>query len=395
MTARKPARAIRPGLTAIVTYTPSYGSARALAQLGRLSPAVYSWSTPGGCDQLSATFARPPRFRTDALDPGRIVRAYRGGTVVWEGILDEPAPGAAGWQITAHGAGGWAQDYLSIWTGLWPTMLPDQTVNAAIARGLGWVNPGIGTPAGMWTGQPQDSGAATIADLLNQMCSKGGLTWIVRTVPGGNILSVLPLPTVPNRMLVSGDPAARSVAAGPTTLYVRYQVTWDSASGKNPATYDVTSVTNTALEASTGRREEMMDISSAGVMTAAAAQAVGSQVLKRFTRVSFTDPFTARGGALQTLGGVAVDPGSFYPDGMTGMVCKLLLADYAPAADSPRGQPSFLVGHYEWDDQALTATITPFESMRHDFTSLLAEAAAEVPVRQQPVTTGKKKKKGK
>lgn len=372
---------MRPGLTTLVSFTPSYTNGRALGQYGRLDPATYSWVTPGGCDTLSATFSRPPRYRTDALDNGRILRAYRGGAIVWEGILDEPAPGLGGWGIQAHGAGSWGSAYRANWTGTWGTGTPDQIVNNAIGRGLEWINPGIGNPSGMWVGQQTDTGSQTVTDILNMVCYKGGLTWMVRTLPQGNVLSVVPLPTTPNRLLVSADPVPRSIAAGPTTLYIRYQASADDADTNTVATYGLTSVTNSALEASTGRREDFLDLSSAGVYTAGQAQAVGNQAMKQFTRVAFAEPFTVRHGSLRSLGGTLLDPGAFYMDGMAGMVCRLLLADYTPGSDSQLGAPQFLTGGYEWNDADLVGTVTPYEALRHDFSSLLEMVGSSAPDR--------------
>jgi hypothetical protein len=73
------------------------------------------------------------------------------------------------------------------------------------------------------------------------------------------------------------------------------------------------------------------------------------------------------------------------------MVCKALLSDFAFAGEVARGPVTFLVGSYQWDDGAMQATITPFGSVRHDFTSLMSAAVDSIPVRHQPVH---KKKKG-
>ena len=76
------------------------------------------------------------------------------------------------------------------------------------------MNPGVGQPAGAWFGQGVDSGAQTITALLDLICTRGGLTWYVNSQPGGypgNDLSVFPLPTVPNRLLVCTTPVARTL----------------------------------------------------------------------------------------------------------------------------------------------------------------------------------------
>jgi|SRR5215471_5387056 len=374
---------MRPGLTTLVTYRADGSQARSLAQLGHLTPAVYSYVIPGGCDALTSSFSKPPRYRTDALDPGRLLRAYRGGAVVWSGILDEPSPSDAGWSISAHGAGSYGNDWRAIWTGSFGTSTVDQVVNNAISRGLKWVNPGIGSPAGMWVGQSFDSGSQTVTDVLNNACSKGGLTWTVNTDDSGNnVLNVVPRPSAANRLLIVGTPLARSAALGPTTLYVRYQSTGDS--GKTPAAYALTSVTTSAREQAGYRVEDYMDLSSAGQQTATQAQAPASAVLQKFQRVAFTDAVTVGHGGLRNLGGTACDPGSYLDGNMTAMVCKLLLADYTPVGDTITGAPSILVGSYSWDDGAVQATITPSDSIRHDFSSLMQMIADTRPHRTRP-----------
>ena len=380
---------MRPGLTRVVTFPPGGGLGLALDMISHVSPARYSFTTPGGCDQLSLTMYDPPRRRSEALNPGRLTRGYRGGSVVWEGILDEGGPSAQGWTVSAHGQGTAGADYRARYSGSWAGTVADTCVNNATADGLAWANPGIGTPAGLWLGQAVDSGSQSITDLLNLITSKGGLTWSVVTGPGGNVLSVYPLPAVPNRILISTAPVAQSIASGPDKLYIRYQVTADA--GKTPATYGLTSVVQQSLVDAQGMRQDYMDLSSAGVRSAGSAQAVGNQVLKRFTRAGFTDAFPARYGQLTSMGGTPVDPGVFWSDGITAMVIQVLLADFAFAGEVTRGPVQFMVSAYEWDDAAMAASITPSGSARHDFASLMSAAVDQATPRVQPVH---KKKKG-
>jgi hypothetical protein len=381
---------MEPGNTRVVTFPPGGGQGLSLSHLGHMSPAVYSWTTPGGCDQLSVTYEKPPRIRSEALNPGRVVKAYRGGSVVWSGVLDEPSPADTGWAVTAHGAGTLGADYRAIYTVSWGNTVPDDCVNQAITRGLAWVNPGIGSPSGMWIGQQFDSASQDITDMLNQICSKGGLTWQVTTGPGDrNVLSVFPLPTAPNRILVATSPEPQTIAAGANSIYVRYQSSADAAT---KAAYGLANAQSAALITAQGLREDYTDVSSGGVQTSGSAAAVGTQVLKRFTRASFTSPFVVQPGELLNMGGTPVDPGVFYQDSASVMICQVLLSDFAFSGEVTRGPVNLLVGTYEWDDSALTATVTPFESMTHDFSSLLQLAAQDIPVRAKPTA---KKKKGK
>lgn len=369
--------------TQIVTYAPDGSQPRWLGQYGTYSPPVYSYTTPGGCDQLTTTFAKPPRWRTDALNPGRLLWAFRGGTCVWRGILDEPVPADAGWQISAHGAGGFGDDWRVNYSTAWGSGVFNTAVDNAIGRGLDWVRvTDIGAVSGIWTGQPVDSGSETITDLLDMGCHKGGLTWTVTSGPRGNLLTVYALPTVANRILISTQPEARSIASGPNALYVRRQATWDA--GKTAATFALSLATNSADITAHGRKEDFMDISSAGVYSDASAVAVAQSALRRFQRAGWAGPFTVQPGQLRNMGGQPVDLGTYWADGITAMVCELWLADFGYGGEASPGAPQFLVGSYEYDSATGQATIQPFESARHDFSTVMQIAVDTTPVRAKP-----------
>ena len=380
---------IRPGLTTVVSLTPSATDPRPLGQYGRLSAPTYSFTVPGGCEALSTVFWKPPRYRTSALDVGRMIRGYRGGSIVWEGYLDSPAPEDNDWKLTAHGAGGEAVQWRAINGGAWNTGMPDRVVNDAIARGLRWVNPGIGAPAGMWTGQQADEPSLSIADVLNLVTTKGGLTWVVRTLPRGNILSVVPVAAGDNRILVVDTPLARSATAGPTTLYVRYQTAWDNTAGSvnTPAAYSWLSVTpSSRRELNQGRAEDWVNIGSAGVRSSGEATTVGNNAMAQFQASAFTTAIPFRYGTLLTLGGQPVDPGVYFEPPSPFYQARLLAADYAPPSDSDPGMPSVLIGGYEWNDETMQGIATPFASLRHDFTSLMSMITTTIPVRTAPKT---------
>lgn len=366
----------------VVTYKPDGTDPRWLGHYGYVTDLTYSFALPGGCDQLSCTLAVPTSWRSDALNPGRVVKAVRGSAVAWAGILDEPTPGDTGWELAAHGAAAAGDDYLAIWSGTWGTGVFNTCIDNAISRGLDWVrNQDIGAVTDIWVGQKVDSGTQTITDLLNLGTHKGGLTWCVRTIARGNVVSVISLPTVANRILISGDPVGRSISEAPTTLYVRYQTSWDTNTAA--ATYATTSVTSSTREAAHGRSEDRMDISSAGVYSSGAAQTAATNALKKFTRAQYSTPFTVQPGQLLNTGGQPVDLGLFWADGFTAMCCELWLADYSYGGEVTGGPVNLLVGGYTYNADG-TATITPFESARHDWSSVMGAAVDATPVRVKP-----------
>lgn len=369
----------RPGASQIVTYDINGATPRWLGTLGHVQALHYSYACPGGCDQLTATLQISARERTDALNPGRKVHVVRGGSAIWRGRLDEPQPTSSGWAISAHGSGTYGADYAAVYTGTWGTGTPDIAVNLAIGRGLAWVNPGIGSPANMWVGQPQNSASLQVTDLLNLVCTKGGLTWYVACTPVSNVLSVFPLPTTVTNLLVSNTPVARTLGGDINTIWVGYQ--------PSTGAFATTSVADANSVAVHGTIETYMDLSAANVMTAAAAQAVGNLVLQRYQRASFAGPFTVGPGQLLTTGGSPVDLGAGMP--YAPMVCRLVLTDFGYGGEVTPAPIQFLVGGYEFDDDTQTALVTPFQALDTSFTGLLSMVVSTAPVRKVATTSTK------
>jgi hypothetical protein len=362
-----------PSASQVVTMTPGGGDPRWLGALGHCTGLTYGSICPGGDDQMQVTLEMAATYRDAAMNPGRAVSIVRGAHQVWHGKLDEPkyAPGQ-GWTLTATGTGNAGTDYTAQYTSTWPTSIPDQPVNNAISRGLPWVNAGIGAPAGMWLGQAVDSAAQTITDLLNLVCTRGGLTWYVSSQPGGLPgcdLTVFPLPAMVSRLLVCNSPVPRSLGGDINTIWIRYQSAADNATTGAVAAYAVTSVTNAASIAAHGPMETYLDLSSAGVLTATAAQAVGSNVLAIYVRASFGGPFTVQPGQLLNTGGQPVDLGCEQ----AGTVCKLILSDYGYGGEVSAANPvTFTTGAYTYNDQAQTATITPYAALDTSLSGLLS-----------------------
>jgi len=361
-----------PGSSQVAVAPPGSANWQYLGTLGQVTALTYGYVCPGGCDQMTLTLMVPAAYRTQLLNPGWQVRITRGGHQVWDGKMDEPAPSAGGWTITAVGNGNRGTDFTAVYTDTWPAGQPDESVNQAIARGLPWVNPGVGTPAGMWLGQPIDPGAQTITALLNLVCTRGGLTWYVNSQPGGNYgddLMVFPLPTTPNRLLVATTPVARTLGGDVNTIVIRYQTAADNATTGAAATFAVTSVQNTQDVAAHQVTETYIDLSAAGTMSQAAAQAVGSAVLQVYQRASFAGPFTASYGQLLNTGGQPIDPGT----DQAGTMVRLILTDYGYGGEvTPQFPVTFVVGAYSWDDFAQVATITPYQSLDTSLTGMLS-----------------------
>lgn len=358
------------------TIAPDGTGLRYLGTLGPVSGLTYSFTVPGGCEQMSCTLGADPLLRTDALNPGRRVEVCLGGGTVWDGITDEPQQTDSGWQITAQGSGTFGSLFNADYSGSWATAVPDQVITDAISRGLGWVTSSIGHPSGIFLGQAPDPGSTFVDDMLNQLTQLGGLTWTVKHAPRGNLPQMWSIPiTTPTRLLISSAPAPRTLGGDYNAIELRYQVTADQGAG-HPATFSTLYRTNAASIARHGRRETFYDLSSVGTMNVSDVQAIGDSVLSRYQRASYAGPFTVRPGQLTTLGGQPVDLGVFWLGNEGPMVCKLLLTDQGWGGEVSAAAPVFMTGRYEYDDDSNTATIAPFESVREDFSSLLAAAAS-------------------
>jgi hypothetical protein len=368
---------LRTDATQICTFNQDMSRPRWLGQIGHVQGLTYSWACPGGCDQLQCTLMVEATVRTEAMNPGRILQAFRGGDMIWEGILQEPQPNPNGWTISAIGAGNYGTNYVAYYTNTWPTGLPDQAVNLAIGRGLRWINPGIGSPSNIWLGQEVDPGAQTITDLLNLCCTYGSLTWYVTTSRYGNTLSVTALPTTPTNLLVSTSPVARTLGGDVSGVWQRYEVSADNSTTGAAAVYATVETLDSASAAQYGPLEQYIDLTQAGVMSSTAAKAVGQNLLNRYLRASFAGPFTVGPQQLCTLGGQPVDLGLGVSGGP--MVCQLVLTDYAYGGEVSLLPPiSFLVGAYTYDDDSQTAQITPFQYLDASFSGMLSAASTMI-----------------
>ena len=361
-----------PNVSTVAITPPGSSALQWLGTLGHVMDLTYSFICPGGADQATWSLMVPASYRDMRMNPGTTVSIWRGGHVVWNGKMDEPVPADGGWTMSAIGTGNLGTDYLALYTGSWGTGTPDNAVNAAITRGLPWANPGIGNPSGMWIGQEVDSGAQTITDILTLVCTRGGLAWYVNSQPGGlpgNDLSVFPLPSAPNRLLVATSPVPRTLGGDINTIYLRYMVTADNSTTGASAVYATTSVQNAQSVAVHGVIENYLDLSSAGVMSAGAAQAVGNHVLGIYQRASFAGPFTGTWGQLLTLGGQAIDPGT----DQAGTVCRAVLADYGYGGEiTPQFPVSFITGAYSWNDQTQEFSVTPYQALDQSLSGLLS-----------------------
>ncbi|HVT97903.1 MAG TPA: hypothetical protein VHE33_10365, partial [Acidobacteriaceae bacterium] len=401
----------------IVTVPEPY-SPRWLGQIGHVSGINYTYALPGGPDQLTCVLQVPPDYRTDAMNPGRILTAYRGGGCIWEGILTEPTPSPTGWTLTANGAGTYGTNFAAWWQiGDALSWNADRVLEYAIARGLRWNLPGINNPPGLYLGPVQESGSMTITDFMNLLCTGGALTWQVTQPAGASTfpprpwdIRVFPLPSdssgnpiesapsnqlssqlftfdrwsrsdlsatqsrrPPDLYIVNTNPMGRTITADYNTVVVYYQVTADttatSTKAATSATYQTTYADIPQSVAQHGRLEYFLDVSSAGVMTQPQASQIAVNVLTKYVRANFSGTFTVQPGQLLNVGGFPVDLGCNWG----GYVASVQVETFAYGGEVAFGPVTFQIGEYAFDDDTQTATVTPYQSARTDISSVIAQ----------------------
>jgi hypothetical protein len=412
-----PSVVARPGPDGIVTV-PELSSPRWLGQVGHVAGLSYSYAIPGGPDQLSCQLQVEPSYRTEALNPGRVITAHRGGSCIWEGTLTEPAPSPTGWALTANGCGTYGTNFGAWWELDFPASWSlDFPVSLAIARGLRWTNYGLGNPGSAYLGPVQNPGSLTITDFMNLLCTGGALSWqLVQPAsassfpPGPWVLSLFPLPTdatgntvaqqvaasltsglyalsrwsrtdlastlsrrPPDLYIVNVNPVGRTITADINTLILYYQVSPDTpATDTAPAiaaTYSTAFADVPASVALHGRLEYYLDVSSSGPMTQPQAAQIAQNVLSKYVRANFSGSFSVQPGQLLNIGGHPVDLGCNWG----GYIASVQAENFAAGGEVGFGPMTFQIGEYEFSDDTQTATVTPYQNARTDIASVIAQ----------------------
>jgi hypothetical protein len=112
-------------------------------------------------------------------------------------------------------------------------------------------------------------------------------------------------------------------------------------------------------------------------MSAGTAQGIGSKVMLRYQRASFAGPFVLSPGQYLTMGGQPVDIGAETAD----HVFQLVMSDFAYGGEvAAQNLPVIsMVGKAEYDDDAETLTITPFQYLALSLSDLLSAAVNALP----------------
>ena len=326
-------------------------------ECGHISQLKYGFTYPGGCAAATWQLARPPEYWNNAMSMGRYVEINRGGVPVWRGMLDQSSPSVQdGWLMGAHGSGTFGNDFNASYT----SWNQNQPIDNAITRGLMWRKSSFSS-TGLWLSTPFDSGSQKITQFLNLITQQGNMGWRVSRMD--SILTLEALPSAPDCILVASTPVGRTSHGNYNVIDVRFLASDD---GNGNQTFGGTEVTLASLlAAGIPRNEAYIDLSNAGTMNATNAGINGTNLLQRYVRASFDDPFVIRNGQLLTPGGQPMDIGAANPK-----VAKLMLLDLPLAGEATAAPITFIVGAYDYDDDSQTASLTAFQSAASDLSAL-------------------------
>jgi len=339
-----------------------------LDALGTVTDLKYDDTMPGGSNALTCTLQADPRWRHVALNPGRRLLVAKGGSIQWEGRLAEPTPGDGGWALQGEGAGTWGSRFRAFY----PTTgnpqqqnTPANVLGGAIQRGLRWV---IGTvvPPGPNPYYAFDNASISITDYMNALASPAASTWRLTRTWAGLEVDLIPIPTTVTRLLITEVPATRTLAGYINSLYVKYMSRPDG--GGYQAAFGLQNVSNPTNMAKHDVTEDFWDVSSPGVLTQAQASQVGSTAISKYLAASYAGPFVVQPGQYLTTGGSPVDLACEN----AAEVVQLVLADGPYGGEvAPAPPVTFPVGSVQYSDKDGTLTVTPFQSYRADWSTLL------------------------
>jgi hypothetical protein len=182
-------------------------------------------------------------------------------------------------------------------------------------------------------------------------------------------------------MLATTAPVSRTLAGIYNTIIIKYLVKADTAATKtttaSAATYAWTFADIPSSVAAYGRYEYYVDCSTAGLnnsdaspapLTAAQAQQIGQNILAKYVNACWGGSYTAGPNQLMNIGGTPVDLGT----NQCGKIVSLTLNDAPYGGQVSIGNTEFIIGAYAYDEDSLTATITPYQAVNTDISSLIA-----------------------
>lgn len=359
----------------VCTESPLGGDRRWLTAYGDLTGLQYDRIAPGGDKSMQGKLLAGPNFHDTVCAPGRIVKAYAAGALVWWGRMDEPTPESDGISFTATGIMYEGDDYAAVGT---TSALPqtnlnalfiDNSVDAANARGMLWTrtagalttiegftNP-TGTTPGLYGTEPPTD---TINTALQAASNLHGHPWY--TLTSGQFFW-FDWPTTPTYVLTALSTGGGRTRDGMVTdVAVRY----NNSGASNVDTVSAFSG-NSILRAVMGRKETVIDMSSKGnITTTNAGTAAANEIAQSGQRAAWTGTWNAPRGTLRTIGGAVVDPALVLP----GQMVKVQLTDGSIWGETTIA-PTFVIGQTSYDQDSDSVSLTPTTSAQNSLAAAL------------------------
>ena len=266
------------------------------------------WDYDGICGPFSASWkwSVGPQFAAGWFREGASVQVVDQGRLRWGGRLSEPQANDGVIECHAVGYGQIADTFEAVTrTGsppvYTPTYLPDDAIDAAIARGLPWIRPAsIGATSVAVNGVTE-----TVETLVLRAAKREGKR---ANVDSRGIVTLASDPTTATWLLGGMSDYLGTVDDEFITRLFGYYVSGVDGSG-NPNAWSMVYAEDAVVEAKFGQtREKTVDLTALGLLMAATAQAdVDGRFALTGARMGWTSGFVA-GPNLRLVSGERADP---------------------------------------------------------------------------------------
>jgi hypothetical protein len=315
-----------------------------------------SWSTsfPGGCKAASWNAYHPAGSRHPAVHAGALVEILDGGAVIWAGVLKEP-----NWrtgEFHAIGIGPMAEAFICLDALGDATSRPDVATDRAMDRGWLALGRDGSVPTTAYTTATE--GVNTLAALFDSNSDELSQWWTVRA---DRILRFESDPDLYWETRPGAVDLGNTVESFASTIHVRYRISGG---------YDTETVTDAAAELRFGAKEEGVDATSLGVISAARAADIGQGILdKGRSRLGWTNPIEVSSNDLTNLYGQPADV-SMVEAGHSltvhGVFDDIQFLDGQTSLD-------LIIGETNYVDGSDVVTLSPLDMAASDFTKVIED----------------------
>lgn len=245
---------------------------RHLSELARWGDLSFSFSWPGGCNEVSFTATTKYGTRIASVLRNARTDLCWSGLTVWSGSILEPEWNGSQVSVTAQGAFREAVQYTPLDASAMPTDNALTATTQAVARGLDWTISGTIPNVALSADQPY----ANLAGLLDAHATNLGQHWYVGA---DRIVYMTGDPTTPSYHVRAGA-ADLGIATDDRASQVVLLYNDSGTSAVASAVYPAFG-SGGIYEDTYGHQEWFKDITDQGAMSAATAAAIAQAVYER------------------------------------------------------------------------------------------------------------------